>query len=186
MSSDTNLRRLAVCACGAVVFALALVAAAQDGTAAASDTVTQSPAKSTASGDQNLAKASDSTADDGVNRFDGKPYKIYPDGKVDHATWLGSRLYGNMCFHCHGDNGNGSSFAPSLHDALQTMSYEDFVATVANGRTQVDSANTKVMPTFGENKTIMENLDGIYAYLKAASNNALPHGELQWKGPKNE
>jgi mono/diheme cytochrome c family protein len=121
-----------------------------------------------------------------VNRYNGKPYKIYPDGKVDHATWLGSRLYGNVCFHCHGDRGNGSSFAPSLHDALDNMSYEDFVATVTNGLTNVNTANTKVMPSFGENKTVMENLDGIYAYLKAASNNDLPSGDLKWKGPKNE
>lgn len=115
------------------------------------------------------------------NQFDGKPYKIYADGKVDDATWLGSRLYGNICFHCHGNKGVGSSFAPSLHTSLETMSYDDFVSVVANGIKNVGGTSSSVMPAYGENKTIMENVDGIYAYLKAAADGALPGGDLEKK-----
>ena len=113
--------------------------------------------------------------------YDGKPYRIYADGKVDHGTWLGSRLYGNICFHCHGNKGAGSSFAPSLRGSLERMSYEDFVTVVANGIQNVDAGSSSVMPAYGENKTIMENVDGIYAYLKAAVDGALPVGNLMKK-----
>ncbi len=121
-----------------------------------------------------------------ITLYDGRPYRIYPDGKVDQATWLGSRLYGNICFHCHGDKGNGSSFAPSLHDSLKTMSYDDFVSIVAKGVTNVGASSTSVMPAYSENKTVMENVNGIYAYLKAASDNALPPGDLERKEPEDK
>ena len=117
--------------------------------------------------------------------YDGKPYKIYADGKVDQATWLGSRLYGNICFHCHGNKGVGSSFAPSLHNALKTMSYAEFVSVVADGIKDVGTGSSSVMPSYVENTTVMENVDGIYAYLKAASDGALPGGDLEKKEPEN-
>ena len=118
--------------------------------------------------------------------YDGKPYKIYADGKVDPATWLGSRLYGNICFHCHGDKGVGSSFAPSLHRALKTMSYSDFVRVVADGIKNVGTGSSSVMPSYVENTTVMKNVDGIYAYLKAASDGVLPSGDLVKKEAKDE
>ncbi len=134
------------------------------------------------------AVASDAGAVSGgdLTRFGGKPYKIYPAGKVDYATWRGSNLYANECLRCHGENGAGSSFAPSLTDALKTISYDKFVDVLTNGITAIDSAHTDVMPSFGDNVSIMEYIDSIYAYLKGLSDGALPRGDLDWEGPKDE
>lgn len=123
---------------------------------------------------------------DDVTRYDGKPYKIYPDGKVNFNTYLGGNLYGNICFRCHGENGNGSSFAPSLHDALHTMTYDRFVDVVTNGITNISSSGNEVMPAFGDSPTVMKYIDALYAFLKAASDGVLPSGNLEWTGPKNE
>jgi mono/diheme cytochrome c family protein len=121
-----------------------------------------------------------------LTRFDGNPYKVYPDGKVDFATWRGSNLYAGMCLRCHGENGEGSSFAPSLTDALKTVTYYKFIDVVTNGITVIDSGSTEVMPSFGDNRTIMKYVDSIYAYLKGLSDGALPPGDLNWQGPRNE
>ena len=129
--------------------------------------------------------AASASADD-VTRFGGKPYKIYPDGKVDFYTYLGGNLYGNICFRCHGENGNGSSFAPSLAAALQNITYDRFVEVVTNGITAISSSQTEVMPSFGDSPTVMKYVDALYAFLKAASDGALPPGNLEWTGPKNE
>ena len=103
---------------------------------------------------------------DSVNRFNGKPYKVYPDGKVDFATYRGFNLYGNICARCHGFGALGTSFAPALANSLKSMSYEAFVTTVINGRVNVTSANSNDMPSFGDNPTIVKYLNSIYAYLK--------------------
>jgi len=121
-----------------------------------------------------------------ITRFDGKPYKVYPDGKVDFATYRGFNLFGNMCGHCHGLAARGSSFAPSLVNTLKSMSYGQFVATVFNGRVNITSSTTNVMPSFGENPTVVKYIDSIYAYLKGRSDGAIPATILNWEGPKNE
>lgn len=123
---------------------------------------------------------------DDITRFGGKPYKVYADGKVDYNTWRGANLYAGECLRCHGEYGEGSSFAPSLLDALKTLDYSDFVNTVTNGITAVDASQTEVMPSFGDNATVMKYVDSIYAYLKGLSDGAIPQGNLEWKGPKDE
>ena len=47
----------------------------------------------------------------------GKFYRIV-DGKVDPRTYNGYRRYHAVCNHCHGPDGMGSSFGPSLVDHL--------------------------------------------------------------------
>lgn len=130
--------------------------------------------------------AGGSTSGNDLTRFDGKPYKVYPDGKVNYATWRGSNLYAGECLRCHGENGEGSSFAPSLLDALKTIDYSRFVDVVTNGITAIDPSQTEVMPSFGDNVTIMKYIDSIYAYLKGLSDGALPRGNLNWEGPKDQ
>ena len=44
-----------------------------------------------------------------------KFYRIV-DGKVDSRTYNGFRRYNAACNHCHGPDGAGSTFAPSLVD----------------------------------------------------------------------
>ena len=125
-------------------------------------------------------------APDAATRFNGKPYKLYPDGKVNFATYRGYNLYASVCHVCHGHAGLGSSFAPSLVDSLKYMNYEDFVSVVMNGRQNITSATTNVMPSFGDNPSIVKYIDSIYAYLKARSDGAIGDGDVLWEGPKDQ
>lgn len=143
-------------------------------------------AGSTGAGNATAPDATSSGSGNDLTRFGGKPYKVYPDGKVDYATWRGSNLYAGECLRCHGENGEGSSFAPSLIDALKTMDYDGFVTMVTSGHTVINSASNEVMPSFGDNPTLMKYIDSLYAYLKGLSDGALPLGDLDWEGPKDE
>lgn len=100
-------------------------------------------------------------------------YNIAPDGMVDWYTFSGYRRYHAECTVCHGPDGAGSTYAPALVDSLKAMDYEQFTAIVVQGRKDVNTANQKVMPTFGENRNVMCYLDDIYVYLRARSDGAL-------------
>jgi mono/diheme cytochrome c family protein len=59
-----------------------------------------------------------------------KPYTV-KDGKVDKATYNGWRRYTEACLRCHGPDGAGSSYAPSMVDSLKQMSEDQFKEIVA-------------------------------------------------------
>lgn len=104
---------------------------------------------------------------------DGYPtYNVQEDGTVDWYTFSGFRRYHGDCHQCHGPDGAGSTYAPSLVNSLRRLSYEDFQEVVVNGR----GAGNSVMPSFGQNRNIMCYLDDIYIYLKARSDEALNRG----------
>ncbi len=111
-----------------------------------------------------------------------KPYTV-KDGKVDMGTYKGYLYYGDQCMRCHGPDGLGSSYAPNLTDSLKSMSKEQMENTVINGRKDVNTASQKVMPAFGTNEDVVENLDNIYAYLKARSDGVLGRGHPQHLEP---
>jgi methanol metabolism-related c-type cytochrome len=119
------------------------------------------------------SQAQDSTA---AATGEEKPYKIEKDGTVDWATFSGFRRFNSECFVCHGPDGVGSTFAPALIDSLKTMTYEQFLDTVTNGKTEVNTAVQKKMPAFGTNPNVMCYIDDIYAYLKARSDGVLGRG----------
>jgi methanol metabolism-related c-type cytochrome len=99
---------------------------------------------------------------------DGNPtFRVKDDGTVDWYTYSGFRRYNSECIVCHGPNGDGSSFAPVLKDSVKRLSYGDFLATVASGRKNVNTANQNVMPAFGDNRNVMCYIDDIYIYLRA-------------------
>ncbi len=104
---------------------------------------------------------------------DGNPTYNVKDGKVDWYTYIGFQQYGANCLQCHGPDGLGSSYAPSLVDALKSMNYGDFTSVVVQGKKDVNQANDLVMPSFGENKNVMCNLDAIYIYLRGRSTEAV-------------
>jgi methanol metabolism-related c-type cytochrome len=104
------------------------------------------------------------------------PY-IVVDGKVDPGTYNGFRRYHNTCHVCHGPDGLGSSFGPTLVDTLKAIDYYAFSDVVVNGRT--NAANNSVMPSFGTDANVMPYLDDIYGYLKARSDGAIPPGRPQ-------
>lgn len=107
-----------------------------------------------------------------------KPY-VVKNGKVDQHTYNGWRRYTESCMRCHGPDGAGSSYAPDLTDSLKHMTEEQFKEVVINGRQNVNQANEKVMPPFGEVEDVVLYLDDIYAYLKARSDGVLGRGRPQ-------
>ncbi len=118
------------------------------------------------------------SSDDG-KYFDanGNPtYKIGSGDKVDWYTFSGYRRFNGTCEVCHGFDGSGSSFAPDLTQSLKTIGYADFVKTVVNGKQDVNTAQSLVMPAFGENKNVMCYLDDIYVYLRARADGAQGSG----------
>ncbi|MFM9842158.1 MAG: c-type cytochrome, methanol metabolism-related [Dongiaceae bacterium] len=113
-----------------------------------------------------------------------KPYKIAEDGTIDWYSYSGFRRYHADCHVCHGPDGLGSSFGPALVESLKTLSYEDFLDVVTNGRKNVTTASENVMPSFGLNPNVMCFVDDIYAYLKARSDGVLPRGRPEKKAEK--
>jgi methanol metabolism-related c-type cytochrome len=118
-------------------------------------------------------KAVSNTNGESMDASGAPTYNIAKDGTVDWYTNVGFVQYGANCLQCHGPDGLGSSYAPSLVDALKTMSYADFTSVVIQGKKDVNTANDLVMPSFGENKNVMCYLDPIYIYLRARSTGAL-------------
>jgi methanol metabolism-related c-type cytochrome len=107
-----------------------------------------------------------------------KPYRV-ENGRVDRATYNGYRRYGNSCLSCHGPDGAGSSYAPSLTESLKHLTREQFMEVVINGRQNVTTAQQNVMPSFGHVEDVVLYLDDIYGYLKARSDGAIGRGRPQ-------
>ena len=88
------------------------------------------------------------------------PYKVVEGFYVDPVTMNGFRAWrAAACDRCHGAYQQGL-VGPSLLVSLKTLGKEDFFKTVTDGRLD------KGMPSFKTSKTVMDNLDGLYAYLK--------------------
>jgi mono/diheme cytochrome c family protein len=98
-----------------------------------------------------------------------KPYHIV-DGRVDKRTYNGFRRYHAGCNHCHGPDGVGSSFGPSLIEAPMTI--EQFRAAVLMGR----ATGSSVMKGFADDPNVAPFVDDIYAYLRARSDGAIGRG----------
>ena len=111
------------------------------------------------------AAAAASTAD--------TPYHVV-DGQIDLETVEGWKVYRGIgtCATCHGPVGQGG-VGPALVESMKnTVSKELFVETVTRGRSGT------MMKPFGANKVVMDNLDRIYAYLKARADGVVGPGNL--------
>jgi mono/diheme cytochrome c family protein len=104
------------------------------------------------------------------------PAKLYTvvDGyKVDENTLKGFRTWrAAACDRCHGANQEGL-VGPSLVISLKTLTKEEFVVTVRDGRLQ------KGMQSFGTSPQVMENMDHLYAYLKGRSDGAIKRAKVE-------
>jgi mono/diheme cytochrome c family protein len=101
------------------------------------------------------------------------PYKVVDGYKVDDVTMTGFRTWrAAACDRCHGANQEGL-VGPSLVDSLKTMSKEDFVKTVSEGRLE------KGMPPWSGNQQVMGNIDALYAYLKGRSDGAITKAHVE-------
>jgi mono/diheme cytochrome c family protein len=77
------------------------------------------------------------------------------------AISKGFQRYQGVCGHCHGPDGVGSVFAPSLID--RPIAYDEFRDVSLNGRTR----GAFVMPGYAADPNVVPYLDAIYSYLKA-------------------
>jgi mono/diheme cytochrome c family protein len=101
------------------------------------------------------------------------PYKVVDGFKVDANTMNGFRAWrAGACDRCHGANQQGL-VGPSLIESFKTLSKEDFVKIVTEGRLE------KGMPSFKTSKVVMEHTDDLYAYLKGRSNGDITQAHVQ-------
>lgn len=109
-------------------------------------------------------------------RAENDPIYKVENGRVDQQTFNGYRRYGESCHRCHGPDGAGSSYAPSLVESLKNMSWDQFADVVINGRQNVSKTSNNVMPSFGTTEDVALYMSDIYGYLKARSDDKLPRG----------
>jgi mono/diheme cytochrome c family protein len=103
----------------------------------------------------------------------GELYTVVDGYKVDANTMNGFRAWrAGACDRCHGANQQGL-VGPSLIESLKTLSKEDFIKTVHDGRLE------KGMVSFATSKTVMDNIDNLYAYLKGRSNGDITRAKVE-------
>ncbi|GAP33934.1 cytochrome c [Piscinibacter sakaiensis] len=102
-----------------------------------------------------------------------KPYTVQDGYKVDAETMKGFRAWRQAaCDRCHGANQEGM-VGPSLVNSLKTLTKEEFVKTVRDGRLD------KGMQSFGNSPAVMNNIDQLYAYLKGRSDGAITRAKVE-------
>src|SRR5687767_4748410 len=99
----------------------------------------------------------------------GKFYRVV-GGKVDQQTYDGFRRYHAGCNHCHGPDGLGTTFGPSLVEGLPDI--EAFRRIVRDGIVK----RTSAMKGYADDPNVAPYLDDIYAYLQARADGALGRG----------
>ncbi|MBX3605244.1 MAG: c-type cytochrome [Piscinibacter sp.] len=104
---------------------------------------------------------------------DDKLYTVVDGYKVDPETMKGFRTWRQAaCDRCHGANQEGL-VGPSLVNSLKTLTKEEFIKTVRDGRLE------KGMQSFGTSKVVMDNIDHLYAYLKGRSDGAITRAKVE-------
>lgn len=100
-------------------------------------------------------------------------YTVIDGYKVDDNTMKGFRTWrAAACDRCHGANQEGM-VGPSLIASLKTLTKEEFVKTVRDGRLD------KGMQSFGTSQQVMDNMDHLYAYLKGRSDGAITRAKVE-------
>ncbi len=100
-------------------------------------------------------------------------YTVVEGYKVDAETMKGFRTWrAAACDRCHGANQEGL-VGPSLITSMKTLTKEEFVKTVRDGRLE------KGMQSFGTSPQVMENMNQLYAYLKGRSDGAITRSKVE-------
>jgi mono/diheme cytochrome c family protein len=88
-------------------------------------------------------------------------------------TYAGYRAWRSQnCGGCHGAEQQGLS-GPALIDSLKRLSREDFERTVREGRPE------RRMPGFGHVAQVMEQIDGLYVYLKGRADGVITRAQVE-------
>lgn len=129
----------------------------------------ETPAQSGAATKSTSATNAGSSAESGS----GKDLYVVKDGnKVDAKTLAGWRTWRALaCERCHGAEQEGL-VGPSLKESMKVLTKEEFHQIMMKGRPE------KGMPPFNTSKMVMENWEGLYAYLKGRSNGDIEPGRL--------
>jgi cytochrome c553 len=102
-----------------------------------------------------------------------KLYTVQDGYKVDAETMKGFRAWrAAACDRCHGANQEGM-VGPSLVTSLKTLSKDEFVKVVRDGRLD------KGMQSFGNSPQVMDNMNQLYAYLKGRSDGAITRAKVE-------
>ena len=100
-------------------------------------------------------------------------YAVKDGYKVDTNTMNGFRAWrAGACDRCHGANQEGL-VGPSLLESMKTLTKEDFVKTVRDGRLE------KGMVSFSTSKMVMDNIDNLYAYLRGRSDGVITRAKVE-------
>jgi mono/diheme cytochrome c family protein len=104
---------------------------------------------------------------------EGKPYKVV-DGRIDQDTVEGWKIFRGIgtCATCHGPAGQGGVGSDLTEALKERVDYELFKQIVTNGKPGT------MMKPFKTNKAVMDNIDRLYAYLKARADGVLGPGNL--------
>jgi mono/diheme cytochrome c family protein len=109
----------------------------------------------------------------GTAHAQDKLYTVVDGYKVDSETIKGFRAWRQAaCDRCHGANQEGL-VGPSLVASLKTLTKEEFITTVRDGRL------VKGMQSFGTSPVVMDNIDHLYAYLKGRSDGAITRAKVE-------
>lgn len=102
-----------------------------------------------------------------------KPAKVVDGYKVDSETMKGFRAWrAAACDRCHGANQEGL-VGPPLTTSMKTLSKEDFVKVVRDGRLD------KGMQSFGNSPVVMQNINQLYMYLKGRSDGTITRAKVE-------
>lgn len=93
-------------------------------------------------------------------------------GPIDYTLFSGWKRYHANCSVCHGPDGLGGTFAPALATSLKTLTHDQFLETVVNGKQQGELA----MPAFGSDPNVMCYIEDIHGYLKARADDKIGRG----------
>ncbi|HEY8506833.1 MAG TPA: c-type cytochrome [Steroidobacteraceae bacterium] len=101
-----------------------------------------------------------------------KLYTVKDGNKVDEKTLNGWKTWRALaCERCHGAEQEGL-VGPALRDTIKTISKEEFHEIMVKGRPE------KGMPPFSTSKMVMENWEGLYAYLRGRGDGKIQPGRL--------
>jgi mono/diheme cytochrome c family protein len=102
----------------------------------------------------------------------GGLYTVKEGTKVDAKTLAGWKTWRALaCERCHGAEQEGL-VGPPLTVSLHRLTKEDFHKTLIDGRPE------KGMPPFSASKMVVDNWEGLYAYLKGRADGQIKPGRL--------
>jgi mono/diheme cytochrome c family protein len=154
----------------AAIASVALGAAqqpAQPATASATPAPPAGAATPSAASEAQIAEMSKTSG--GPN---GGLYTVKDGNKVDAKTLAGWKTWRALaCERCHGAEQEGL-VGPPLVVSLHRLTKEEFKKTITDGRPE------KGMPPFSASKMVMDNWEGLYAYLKGRADGQIKPGHV--------